>query len=347
MKNLTLLALILALLTTFVFAQERRPLGKIRQQRQENRGHGNQDGMKTYELSLDGVTRTYVIYRSAKVPVTQKTPVVFAFHGTGGNGPQFMQDSGWMEVADREGLTIVSGSSLRYHIYQDELYSKGEVIENSHQFAWKWNIFRLPTMLDPKYPNQTLYDDVKFVLAMTDKVKSNYAVDETRFYATGFSNGAQMTARLAVQLTNVFAAYGLCAIGNPVIPEDMVRTGEYTNEPFKPRPVMHILGEVDGKVNHAAGTSSFPVDESAVASGSFIKNRIIAAWGRLLNLNDQYEYKRTNKAATFRYRKPINGGSQELNFAIVQGMGHVYPNGGKFGFKVADWFWAFMKDYQR
>ncbi|HEX4947126.1 MAG TPA: hypothetical protein VFZ34_10695 [Blastocatellia bacterium] len=348
MKKPILFLFTLTLFSALAFAQPR-PLRKIQQARQNRQeAQANAAGTKSFTLQLEGVNREFVIYRPAKVPANQKTPVVFAFHGTGGNGPQFMRDSGWMDVADREGLTIVSGSSMRYHIYQDELYSRGEVIENSQQYAWKWNFFRLSDLLDPKYPNQKLYDDVKFTLAMIDTVKKDYAVDETRFYATGFSNGAQMASRLAVQLSHIFAAYGICAIGNPFNAEEMARTNEYTNKPFTPRPVMHVLGELDGKVNHAAGTTSFPLDESAVADGTYIKGRIITPWGMLLKLEDKYEYKRTNKGAWFRYsQSQAAGAKHEFVFTVAQGMGHTYQNGGKPGFKVADWFWSFMSKFKR
>jgi len=347
MKKIVLLSFLLILIVTVAFAQQR-PLRKIQQPRQ-NRANAQTTvaGAKTFTLQLEGVNREFVVYRPAKLSTDQKTPVVFAFHGTGGNGPKFLQESGWKEKADEVGLTVVCGSALRYHIFSDEIYQKGEVKEDFPQFITRWNSFRLSSHLDPKYPNQKLYDDVRFVLAMIDTVKQNYAVDIDRFYATGFSNGAQFTARLAVQLTNVFAAYGICAIANPLSQEEIQRTSEYTSEPFKPRPVMHILGEVDGKATHRLGITAFPVDESAVAPNSVLKTSTVGPWGLLLKLEDKYDYKRTQKAATFRYHTPTSGGKQELDFAVVQGMGHVYPNGGKLGFRVVDWFWSFMSKYQK
>lgn len=342
-------ALILAALLAFAQSRPLRKIGQAKQQGQPARGaQANVAGLKTFNLQLEGVNREFVIYRPTNVPADKKIPVVFAFHGTGGNGPKFMRESGWKEKADGEGLTIVCGSALRYHIYNDEIVQQGEVKQDVAQYTTKWNFFRLPKLLDPNYPNQKLYDDVEFVLAMVDTVKKNYAVDVDRFYATGFSNGAQFTSRLAVQLSNIFAAFAPCAIGNPLTPEEGVRTSEYTSEPFKPRPVMHVLGAIDPKITHAAGVSSFPVDESAVASGSYLKDRVVYPWITLLKLNDQYEYKRTQRAATFRYNKPQTAGStQEFDFLVVQGMGHVYPNGGRHGFRVVDWFWPFMSKYKR
>lgn len=347
MKKTILLTILTVFAASFAFAQQR-PLRKIQQVRQNrHEAKANTAGTKTFHLQLEGVNREFVVYRPTNVPTDQKTPVVFAFHGTGHNGPKFLEESGWKEKADEVGLTVVCGSALRYHVFKDEMYSHGEVKENVSQFTTKWNFFRLSAALDPKYPNQRLYDDVKFVLAMIDTVKQNYAVDVDRFYATGFSNGAQFTTRLAVQLTNVFAAYGVCAIGNPLTQEDLKHTNEYTSEPFKPRPVMHVLGEVDGKVALGAGVASFPLDESAVAPNSFLRTKVISIWGLLLKLEDKYDYKRTQKAATFRYHTPTSGGQQELDLAIVQGMGHVYPNGGKLGFRIADWYWQFMSKYKR
>jgi poly(3-hydroxybutyrate) depolymerase len=59
---------------------------------------------------------------------------------------------------------------------------------------------------------------------MIDVLKRNYAVDEDRFYATGFSNGAQFTGRLAAQMSDVFAAFALCGIGRTFNQEQAAST---------------------------------------------------------------------------------------------------------------------------
>ena len=49
-------------------------------------------------------------------------------------------------------------------------------------------------------------DDVKYVSQMIDILKKEYQIDEERVYALGMSNGAQMTFRLACELSDKIRA---------------------------------------------------------------------------------------------------------------------------------------------
>lgn len=305
-------------------------------------------GEHTYSVPLEGVKRTFLIYRPTALDAGTKTPVVFAFHGTGGSGEDFFLDSGWQEVADREGLTLVFGSALRYHVFQETKYSKGEVREDVREFTTKWNYLNLPSLLDPKFVNQKIYDDMKFVQVMVEFVKKNYAVDDERFYATGFSNGGQFTTRLSLQLTDTFAAFATTGTINGITSEQVASVNPYTKAPFKPRPFVQLIGELDGKMFTAAGLKSFPLDESALAPGTWLHETTIKSSTTYMQLKDAYQYHRLKGAASFRYAQTIAGsGNQEYDFMIVEGMGHAYPNGEKSKFGVATVFWNFMKRYKR
>lgn len=302
-------------------------------------------GKRTIHLAVEGALREFIIYRPARLPINQNTPVVFAFHGTGGSGENFYQDSGWREKADAEGFMAVFPSALRYHIFEETLVRQGQVFTNAQRFTTKWDFFDLEKLLDPAYPNQTLYDDVRFVQVMVEVLKRNYAVDQERFYATGFSNGAQFTGRLAVQMSDVFAAFTICGNARSFNREQAALTNVYTTAPFRPRPVFQVIGEHDAKLTHPAQLESFPMDESAAAPGAWTKEVIINSWLGRLALPDQYTYSRPNTASIFQYGAA--GASPEYRFAIVRGMGHVYPNGENFRFEIADAFWPFMSQHRR
>ncbi|MGE0131386.1 MAG: PHB depolymerase family esterase [Blastocatellales bacterium] len=302
-------------------------------------------GKRTFYLAIEGAMREFIIYRPAGLPANQNAPVVFAFHGTGGSGENFYQDSAWREKADAEGFMAVFPSARRYHIFDETLVRHGEVLTNVQRFTTKWNFFDLEKLLDPAYPNQTLYDDVKFVQVIVEVLKRNYAVDQERFYATGFSNGAQFTGRLAVQMSDVFAAFAICGNARSFNREQAALTNVYTNAPFKPRPVFQVIGELDPKLTYPAKVEAFPLDESAAAPGTFTKEVIINSWLGLLGLPDQYTYSRPNAASVFQYGAA--GASPEYRFSIVEGMRHVYPNGENFRFEIADIFWPFMLQHRR
>ncbi|HEX4947124.1 MAG TPA: hypothetical protein VFZ34_10685 [Blastocatellia bacterium] len=303
-------------------------------------------GLRTFAVPLAGVQREFVIYRPAELNAATKTPVVFAFHGTGGNGEDFLFDSGWQTIAAREGITLVCGSALRYHIFEKTKEHQGEVLEEVRSFTTKWNDFSLPTLLDPQFAQQKLSDDVKFVQLMIAFVKKNYAVDETRFYATGFSSGGEFTTRLSLQLADTFAAFATTGSVNVVTAEHIAKANQYA--PFKPRPFAQVIGETDSKLLHRAALESFPLNESAVAPEAWLHQTAVKSSLAYLRLKDEYKFQRLSGAASYRYHVPTEAGAtHEYDLLIVEGMGHQYPNGGKQGFQVAEVFWNFMKRYRR
>jgi len=74
--------------------------------RREQQGN-EEPGKKTFNLMIEGALREFIIYRPANLPVNRSTPVVFAFHGTGGGGENFYEESGWREKADADGFVAV------------------------------------------------------------------------------------------------------------------------------------------------------------------------------------------------------------------------------------------------
>ena len=83
-------------------------------------------------------------------------------------------------------------------------------------------------------------DDVAFLEALTGRLIADWGVDADRVYATGISNGADMSFRAAVEATGVFAAIGAVSggFGGP-----RVEAADY--RPGKPVSVVTIIGGVD------------------------------------------------------------------------------------------------------
>jgi polyhydroxybutyrate depolymerase len=83
-------------------------------------------------------------------------------------------------------------------------------------------------------------DDVAFLRALTTRLSADYRVDPARVYATGISNGADMSFRAAVEATGVFAAIGAVSggFGGP-----RVQAAGYA--PEKPVSVVTVIGARD------------------------------------------------------------------------------------------------------
>ena len=146
-------------------------------------------------------------------------------------------------------------------------------------------------------------------------------------------------------MSDVFAAFTFCGSGRGFDRDDLLQVNAYTNAPFRQRPVLHVIGELDPKLTYAAGVAAFPLDESAATPGTFTYDTVMKPFATLLGLPDQYNYLRTKRASTFHYG--ALGASPEYGFVIVEGMRHIYPNGENFSFRIADVFWPFMKQHQR
>ena len=82
--------------------------------------------------------------------------------------------------------------------------------------------------------------DLKLVDAALAALKKKYNVDDSRIYATGFSNGAHFTYLLWAARPDVFAAYAPVA--------GRIRAAAM---PTEPRPVFHVGGARDAQVAFA------------------------------------------------------------------------------------------------
>jgi polyhydroxybutyrate depolymerase len=81
---------------------------------------------------------------------------------------------------------------------------------------------------------------VAFLRALTARLIADWRVDADRVYATGISNGADMSFRAAVEATGVFAAIGPVSggLGGP-----RVRAAGFA--PARPVSVLTIIGDQD------------------------------------------------------------------------------------------------------
>lgn len=128
-----------------------------------------------FELELAGYRRTFVVHVPAGYDGSRPVPILFATHGIGKTSDQFAADSLLLPIADEEGFVA---------------------------------IFADPSVLAWNAGSTSGVDDVAFFRAMIDFVRDELGicVDPSRVYASGLSNGAMMTYRLACEASDVFAA---------------------------------------------------------------------------------------------------------------------------------------------
>jgi polyhydroxybutyrate depolymerase len=134
-------------------------------------------GDQTLMISSDGMDRSFLVHVPTKYDGTTRMPVVFDFHGLGGNSNQQKQLSGWASLGDTEGFITVFPQGLGD--------SPG------------WNADGCCTKVA---------DDVAFVRAIIMQLTSQECIDTKRIYSTGCSNGGAMSFMLACHAADVIAA---------------------------------------------------------------------------------------------------------------------------------------------
>jgi polyhydroxybutyrate depolymerase len=146
----------------------------------------------TMTWTVDGVQRQALVFAPAPVLATnaQPVPLVFAFHGHGGN----------MQAASQvmHLQTLWPGAVI---VYPQGLKTPSQVDPQGNFPGWQ-----------VRAGQAGLNDrDLKFFDAMLATMRQKFPVDHERVYATGFSNGAIFTYLLWAERGKVLAAFGIVA----------------------------------------------------------------------------------------------------------------------------------------
>lgn len=136
-------------------------------------------GSSAHVISVDGATRSYLVYRPAALPAA--APLVVMLHGGFGTASQAEKSYHWDAEADAGHFLVA---------YPDGL-----------DRAWNAGGGCCGT------PGRTGTADIGFITAMVSAISRALPVNPSRVYATGISNGGIMAYDLACH-TTIFAAIG-------------------------------------------------------------------------------------------------------------------------------------------
>ena len=131
-------------------------------------------------IEVDG-TRRYILDVPDSVRPQVPVPLLFDFHGFGHSGAGVWKVSRFKDIATREPFISV--------------YPDGSTVHLLGRDGAGWDVF---TSDDNR--------DLRFVSGLLDQIERTYCIDLARVYATGFSNGAYLSYRLACTQANRFAA---------------------------------------------------------------------------------------------------------------------------------------------
>lgn len=296
-------------------------------------------GVNCRTIEVDGYPREYLVYVPPDSDLTQEAhaPVVLVFHGGSQTGGRFLRMSGWREKADEVGLIAVFPTALRHYLLEED------------RWATQWNDYYLPAEADlgrrpAEYPATAPWpaDDVGFVRAMLDDLEAMAHADPERLYATGFSNGAAFTYRLAIEATDRLAAFAF--VGGRFC--DPVQA-HWTTAP--PRPAYMVVGAIDSKLlgQHIGIGDPLPPDVDALLDVDPLVSCLEAPLEAFELAWEPYETREPTGSTHVEWSTPLGPPRRStFRFAVLRGLGHRYPNGDNnpLGWRAADRFWEFFSD---
>lgn len=177
--------------------------------------------------TFDGVGHSFLLDFPEK---TEGAPLVLMLHGYGGTAEGFRSATRFEEEANTLGYAVV--------------YVTGAKDSEDATASTGWN----------SGLRSTGNKDVEFLVALAKHLQEEYGVDKERTYAVGFSNGAFMTHRLAMEASDTFSAV-VSVAGK--MPERIWENRNKKNDVS----VLQITGEKDEAVpKYSDGTAKFAID---------------------------------------------------------------------------------------
>src|SRR5207248_6705874 len=136
--------------------------------------------------------RSAIVHVPPRAGGKSEIPVIINFHGGGGHGGNEQEYSLMDQLADRETFVTV--------------YPNGSGRFGNRLLTWNAGTCCAYAVINN-------IDDVGFVRALIAKLTDSIPIDPRRIYATGLSNGAMMSYRLAAEAGDLIAAIAPVAGG--------------------------------------------------------------------------------------------------------------------------------------
>ncbi|MEU8901519.1 PHB depolymerase family esterase [Nocardia sp. NPDC048505] len=166
-------------------------------------------GEHTVEFEFDGKTRNYVVHAPPGYDGRTALPLVVVMHYRPGTAAEVAQTSGMNAKADKENFLVAYPQGLN-------------------------DAFNALVCCGSE-------DDVGFITRVVERMTEYWKADPKRVYATGISNGADMSFKLAVEVPGTFAA--IAPVSGGFIGDRASKEASY--KPSTPVSVLSFLGGKD------------------------------------------------------------------------------------------------------
>ena len=160
----------------------------------------------------NGISRDYILYIPENLPTN--APLVVVSHGYTSSAKTMMSYSGMNKVADEEKFLVV--------------YPQGTKDQRGNNF---FNV-------GYEFHASSKVDDLGFIKALVTKLTDDYQVNPNHIFATGMSNGGDLSYFLACYASDMFQAVAPIA-------GTMMQTTIETCKPQKGMPIFAVHGKAD------------------------------------------------------------------------------------------------------
>lgn len=199
-------------------------------------------GDYVYTVLHDGISRKYLVHVPRSYDGSKAVPLLLSFHGGGGHMEFQATDEryGQITASEKEGFVVVFPNG----------YSRVP--------GGRLATFNAGACCGPAKENNV--DDVGFARTIVANVGKQLNIDRQRVFATGFSNGAMLTHRLACEASDVFRAIA------PVAGTDNTPSCN----PQQPVSVLIIHARNDDHNKYEGGVGEKSVDRGNMAASTSV-----------------------------------------------------------------------------
>lgn len=188
----------------------------------------------TYTISVNGTTRTFIVYVPTIYDGSKPVPLMLNIHGWSMSDAQQQNMINYDPVADTANFITARPRGLNNAWSQATTVSAGQA-------------------------------DRDFIWQMIDTLKSWYNINPCRVYCSGFSQGSFMSQISVINVDNPTRAPVIAAIGSSSGGISKSGNPSYwtAKNPTHPVPVLHLHGTSDGTISYDGGGTQNPasVDE--------------------------------------------------------------------------------------
>ena len=259
----------------------------------------SQPGDYSFSIIHEGKRRLYRIHVPQSYNSTGPAPVLFAFHGGGGDMNHQANDANYGLISKSESAGFIA------------VFPNGYSKLRSGKLA-TWNAGNCCG--DARDEN---IDDVGFIKKILANLKRRLLIDSKRIYATGMSNGAMMSYRLACELPGTFA--GIAAVAGT--------DNTTTCSPEKPVAVLHIHAQNDSHVLFNGGAGNPFRDISKVTDFTSVP-ATVDKWVGLNQCSAKPQRVLEESGAYCELYDSCTRGAQ-VQLCVTETGGHSWPGGSK------------------